>query len=143
MKALIRYAVHCSHMAFEHAMSLHMKDDKFHEIGWRDTDQMDEDSGTYSSFSWPNKRHPELTKDLFFLMACAAMLYDGKRSEFYVEVNVKTEEGKQALSVSDAWLPDYGDARAPELYYRQGSFNKDMAERMEKIAALATDRSGA
>lgn len=141
MKAQIRYTVHCSHGAFRKAMEQHMKGAKFHEVAWRDTDQMDEYSDTYSSFSWPNKRHPELTKDLFFLMACAAMLHDGKRSEFYVEVNVKTEEGEQALSVSDAWLPDYGDAHAPELHYRQGSFEKDMAERMEKIAALATDRS--
>ncbi len=143
MKAQIRYTVHCSHEAFRKAMEQHMKDAKFYEIPWRDTDQMDEDSGTYSSFSWPNKRHPELTKDLFFLMACSTILHDGMRSEFYVQVDVKTDEGMQALSVTDAWLPDYGDAHEPELHYRQGSFDKDMAERMAKIAALATDRSDA
>ena len=141
MKAQIRYTVHCSHEAFTKAMEQHMPGAKFYEIPWRDTDRIDEDSDTYSSFSWPNKHHPELTKDLFFLMLCSVMLHDGKRAEFYVEVNVKTEEGVQALSVSDAWLPDYGEARAPELHYRQDSFNKDMAERMAKIAALATDGS--
>lgn len=139
MKAQITYTVHCSHEAFQKAMEQHMKGEKFYEIKWRDTDQMDEDSGTYSSFSWPNKRHPELTKDLFFSMAFSSLHHDGDRGEFFAVVDVMTDDGKRAVTIHDAWIPAWGDEKlhTSRIYWKPEIFSEEMADRLRKISLLA------
>ena len=142
MKAQITYTVHCGHEAFRKAMEQHMEDAKFHEIPWRDTDRLDEDSDTYSSFSWPCKRHPELTKDLFFRMAFSALHHDERQGEFFFVADILSDEGKRAATIHDAWISSWGDEKLqPTIYLNKELFSQDMADRLEKIAALATDRS--
>lgn len=143
MKAQTTYTVHCSHESFTKAMEQHMPGEKFYEIPWRDTDRLDEDSETYSSFSWPCHQHPELTKDLFFRMAFSALHYDGELGEFFIVADIMNDEGKKAATIHDAWIPSWGDDKLPtsRLYWKPEIFSKDMAERMEKIASLATNRS--
>jgi len=144
MKAQITYTVHCSHEAFKYALLLHMRNFELHEVEWR-KDGHDGDDKTYSIFSWPSYLSP-FSKTLFCRMAISALQYDGDKAVFHVCATVKTEEGLTALSIEDAWEPDEKGNEANKeneatMHYRHALFNKDIVDRMAKIAALATDRS--
>lgn len=143
MKAIARYTVNCSHKAFELALEAVLPKAKFHEIAWRDTENYggNEDRDYFSTFSYPNKRCPELTKDLFWNMAVRCLATSSWHgTALYIEMN--DENG--ACRFNDHWRK--GDERAnaygPTMRYQGTAFSADMAGRLKKIAELANISGG-
>lgn len=139
MTPIVTYSVNCSLEAFQKAMEKHMPGAEFHEVLWCEMRSCD-DLVVYSyvSFSWPAKE-VGLTKELFFAMAVTALYCDEKEGEFYIEVSLEDDFGRRVVTVFDSWTPSFGKlARAnPTLKYDKEAFSKDMAAKLEKIAAIA------
>ena len=135
MNVTIEYTVNCSHDAFTKALAKYFPKLKFHEVDWRDTCNLDDDEpDTYSSFCYPNKRHPELTHDLFWKMATTAL---AESNHVWTALYVRID-GEKAFTVTDGWVKDHpSSGEGPRLRYDEKAFNTEMAERLKKIATLA------
>lgn len=137
IKAIARYTVNCGHKAFEQAMSQHMKGVKFHEVAWRDTENYGDDSDPdfYSTFSWPNKRHPELTKDLFFKMAFSALAVQENcyAKAFYMEFSTEND----AVRITDGHQFDRRDEYPAQCMINDASLNDELSRRMKQIRDIA------
>jgi len=138
MKAVARYTVNCSHKSFELALEAVLPKAKFHEVVWRDTENYgdDTDPDFFSTFSYPNKRCPELTKDLFWSMAVRCL---ATSSWHGTALFIEMHDENNACYFNDRWCK--GDDRAnecgPTMRYQATAFSADMAGRLKKIAELA------
>jgi len=143
MKATITYTVNCSHKSFETALARHLPNIKFHEVAWRDTENYGDDiyPDFYSTFVWPNKRCPELTKALFFKMAFSALACGDRQAatSFCIDIFVKDDDGKQiAVTIADGVNTANEKEYPPSLYVENYMFSEEMSKRLQQIAALAT-----
>ena len=142
MTPYVRFTVNCEHNAFQQAMTGHMPNVKFHEVHWRDTERMDEDGDTFTTFSWPNKRHPELTKNLFFTMAFECLASSNcPETAFYIEM-FALQDGKQAVRFDVGWnnFREEDNREEPTFIYKENLFSQDMASRLSAIEKLANGR---
>lgn len=138
MKAKIEYQVDCSHEAFMKAMEHHMPGAKYHEIVWRDTASWGDDEDTFSSFEWPNKRHPELTKQLFFKMAFTA-LHNDRQGRFHIIASICGDDGVEMAHILHTIDMSKKDDGCANLAINREAFNADLADRLARIKDIASE----
>lgn len=136
MEIRVTYTVNCSHKAFEDALAKLLPKMRFHDVAWRYTENYgdDNDPDFFSTFSYPDKHHPTLTKDLFWKMAVSSLALSDHGA---TGVFMRVESEDKSFSVSDGWMKGQNSQESPRLRYDEKAFSSEMADRLKQIAKIA------
>lgn len=147
MQHQVKYTLHVSFDALDKAFQAipALVGKRWHQVGWVEScDPSDQEEGErHAGLEFPNKRHPELTRTLFFQIMCAA-LPQSKHDDtgFFVKAFADVEkDGKPVTAVffADAYQPRW-ERRSPHestFWIKGEMFAEELQNKLTAIAKIA------
>lgn len=146
MQHKIIYTLSVDFGAMQFALDIHHPPTKAYACGWIEhCDPLDEEDSRYCSISYPDAKHPELTKSLFWKIVCDALprsRHDQTGLHVLLRVTAIDEAGHEinAMTFEDGYDPDW-DSRRPEytggtFRYNGRAFSAELQRKLDRIAAI-------
>lgn len=148
MKHQVKYQLHVSIDAMDTAMKavLGEKATPCYRTDWVVLcDPIDEEDERYAMIEFPDKRHPEITRTLFFQIMCAALpLSRHDDTGFFVTASADVEkDGKPVTAVhfQDSYQPEWERQKPADhqgTFWIKGElFAEELQNKLNAIAKIA------
>ena len=139
MKQKINYSFSTSERAFE-PMLKKLKVHHVMDVDWIDYDPnfSDDEEVSMVHIRFPNAKHPELTKSLFFEVVCMChqRYYD---SMFIVDMAVINEDGEEAVGIKDVFR-DGTDKFDGRFSFKGELFAEDLQKTINEVRKIVNKR---
>lgn len=137
MKLKIEYSLTITERAFKPILE---KFKTWHpmNIDWVNYDYETEDDEARVHIRFPNKKYPELTRQLFFEIVCTCYQKTWG-SSFYIEAIIENEAGKEAIRIQDTFNDNIADYEG-SFRYNGELFSEDLQRKITEIKNIIFDK---
>lgn len=154
MQHQVKYTLNVSFDALDKAFQAvpALAGKRWHQVGWAESCQPTDDEGgeRHAGIEFPNERHPELTRPLFFQVMCAALpLSQHDDTGFFVSASASIEkDGKPVTAVhfQDSYQPEWERQKPPDhhgtFWYKGELFAEELQNKLKAIGKIVAEEYG-